>query len=79
MFMTFTALFIVSLGFVNVCARKMRNRHPPFMIVPLFLHLCVCVCVRVCVREKERENACVYVCFLFSAVLVFYFQPWSPL
>lgn len=43
MFMTFTALFIVSLGFVNTHAREMRNRHPPFLIFPPVLHSCVCV------------------------------------
>lgn len=55
LFTTFTAFFIVSLGFGNVCVREM---HPAFLMFPPMLH-CVCVC------------------FLFNAVLVFYFQPWS--
>lgn len=32
------------MGFLNVRAREMHNRHPPLLIFPPVLH-CVCVCV----------------------------------
>lgn len=63
MFMIFRALFIVSLGFVHVHAREMRNRRPSVWIFSPMLNLCVCVCVGECVCVFSLVPS---LCFIFN-------------